>query len=208
MRSSSLPRERGPAVTVPPTTVPTHELTNAAQQHALDTLTDARARGRAAHTRAAEHQVIQTHLSFAAALARRYHGRGADSEDLMQLARLGLVKAVKRWDPGTGAAFIPYAYPTILGELKRYFRDRSTIIRAPRGLRELHSETELFAADMEQRLGRPATDEELADAVGADVHQIGRQRAAVSGAQALSLDTTAVQAVIDRMPSELGHIDL
>ena len=57
-------------------------------------------------------------------------------------------------------------------------------------------------------MGRPATDEELADAVGADVHQIGRQRAAVSGARALSLDTTAVQAVIDRMPSEQGHIDL
>ena len=104
-------------MTVPPTTVPTHELTNAEQQHALDTLTDARARGRASDTRAAEHQVIQTHLSFAAALARRCHGRGVDSEDLLQLARLGLVKAVKRWDPGTGAAFIPYTYPTILGEL-------------------------------------------------------------------------------------------
>ncbi|SDP45827.1 RNA polymerase sigma-B factor [Nakamurella panacisegetis] len=189
-------------------TASSYELTTAAQQDALDRLITARTSGSESAIRSAEHAVISTHLAFATALGRRYRGRGVDQDDLQQLARLGLVKAVKRWLPDVGNDFAPYAYPTILGEIKRYFRDHSTIIRAPRGLRELHTETDAVAEGLEQRLGRPANDHELAEAVGVTPQRIRQQRAAVQACRSLSLDLRAVQGSADQVPSESAESEL
>ena len=189
-------------------TASTYELTTVAQQHALDALVSARAAASPAAIRAAEQSVICEHLSFATALGKRYRGRGVDQDDLQQLARLGLVKAVKRWQPDLGHDFVPYAYPTILGEIKRYFRDHSTIIRAPRGLRELHTETDLAAEDLEQRLGRPANDDELAEATGVTAQRVRQQRVAVQACRSLSLDLRAVQSAADQLPNEMAESEL
>ena len=187
-------------------TAATYELASIAQQHALERLVEARATGHAAGIRSAEHAVITEHLSFATSLSKRYRGRGVDRDDLEQLARLALVKAMKRWEPALGTNFLPYAYPTILGEIKRYFRDHGSMVRAPRGLRELHTQTQLAATDLEQRWGRTASDDELAQATGVTAAHIRQQRLAVHGA--LSLDVETVQNFADQLPNEVAESDM
>ena len=186
----------------------THQLTNEAQRRALDALVQARAAGSSGALRAAEHQVLNTHLELATALSRRYRGRGIDAEDLLQLARLGLVKAVKRWAPELGTDFIPFAYPTILGEIKRYFRDHSTMIRMPRGLLELHQQTSFAADELQHRLGRPATEEDLAAAVGVSAASVRQERAATRAIRAASLDVEAVARVADQLPTDNWELEL
>ena len=194
-------------MSIAPTTY-THERVTPTQQLALTALISARTAGAPGAIRAAEHAVINEHLGFATALARRYGGRGIDFEDLQQLARLGLVKAVKRWQPEVGADFLPYAFPTILGELKRHFRDHSTIIRAPRGLQELHRAVQVVAGDLEQQLGRVATDEELAAAVGSTPDLVRQERAAARASRSISLDVPAVHLVADQLPHDHAEADL
>ena len=184
-----------------------HQRVSPAQQLALDGLIQARAEGTPAAIRAAEQQVITEHLGFSTALARRYSNRGIEFDDLQQLARLGLVRAVKRWEPVVGADFLPFAYPTILGEIKRFFRDHSTIIRPPRGLQELHQEIQLAAVDLEQHLGRPATEAELAHAVGTSVERVREERAAARASRAVSLDLPVVYTMADQLPHEHAESD-
>ena len=175
------------------------------QQESLDRLIRAREAGVARDIRAAEHDVICNHLSVATTLAGRYRDRGVDFEDLHQLARLGLIKAVKRWRPEVGADFLPFAFPTILGEMKRYFRDHSRTIRMPRSVQELHAEATLLARDLEQRLGRPAGEQELAKAVGVEVSDIRAQQAAADSCRTLSLDLKAVHdAAVDQACGDAG----
>ena len=179
-----------------------------AQQAALDALIGARATGSVAAVRVTEQQVINEHLGFATALARRYRGRGLEFDDLEQLARLGLVRAVKRWQPEVGADFLPYASPTILGEIRRYFRDHSTIIRAPRPLQELHQATGVAASELEQQLGRVATDVELAAAVGVTPDLVRQERAATRASRSVSLDVPAVHRVTEQLPHDHAETDL
>jgi len=82
-------------------------------------------------------EVIEAWLPLARHLAARYHGRGEPADDLLQTATLGLIKAVDRWDPERGVEFSGFAIPTILGEVKRHFRDRTWSVRVPRRTQEL-----------------------------------------------------------------------
>lgn len=184
-----------------PATAPSYEHLNAQQQEALDRLVAARAAGTPSAIRSAEQDVVCEHLGFATALGNRYRSRGVDQDDLQQLARLGLIKAVKRWQPDLGSEFLPFAYPTILGELKRYFRDHSAMIRPPRTLRDLNSEVQIAGSNLEQRLGRPATNVELAEAVGVPLNLIQEQNLAMSNSRSLSLDVQAIQRAADQLPS-------
>ena len=170
--------------------------TDAEQRAGLERLVEAREHGSASQIRAAEHDVICSHLTVATTLARRYRNRGVDFEDLHQLARLGLVKAVKRWRPEVGTDFLPFAFPTIIGEMKRFFRDHGTMIRIPRAMQELRAEASALSADLEQTLGRPATDSEVASAAGVEVAEMEKQRAAAASCRMLSTD---LQSVADRV---------
>src|SRR4051794_26732198 len=97
-------------------------------------------------------RVVDNHLPLARALAWRYRGRGEPLDDLVQVASLALVKAADRWEPERGLAFSTYAVPTILGELRRYFRAHTWDVRPPRRLQEL---TRVVARAREELVGAP-----------------------------------------------------
>ena len=109
--------------------------------------------------------LILEHHEMARALARRYRGRGEPIDDLEQVALLGLVKAVERFDPGRGIAFPSFAVPTIQGELKRHFRGQ-WIVRVPRSLQERVLDLGRTIDELTNLNGRSPTLRELSDAMG------------------------------------------
>ncbi|MEH1123192.1 SigB/SigF/SigG family RNA polymerase sigma factor [Micromonospora sp. CPCC 206061] len=111
---------------------------------------------------AARREVIEYLLPLARHLARRYRDRGESIDDLVQTATLGLIKAVDRFDPDRGVDFAAFAIPTILGELKRHFRDKAWTVRVPRRLQELRMAISDANATLNQTLGRSPTVAEVA----------------------------------------------
>jgi RNA polymerase sigma-B factor len=109
---------------------------------------------------------IHNTQSLAVGLARRYRGRGEPLEDLIQVAMLGLIKAVDGFDADHGAAFSSYAVPTIMGEIRRYFRDKGWQIRVPRWIQEIGLELAEAGEVLAQRLGHSPTIRELAKYLG------------------------------------------
>ncbi len=108
-------------------------------------------------------RIVERYAGLAAALARRFDRRGEPLEDLIQVANLALVGAVERFDPAQGAAFSSFATPTVLGELKRHFRDKTWSVKVPRGVKELHLRVGPAVADLHAALGRGPTVPELAE---------------------------------------------
>jgi RNA polymerase sigma-B factor len=107
-------------------------------------------------------RVVEAHLPLVRYLAQRYRDLGEPLDDLVQVGTIGLIKAVDRYDPSRGVALVGYATPTILGEIKRHFRDRAWAVRVPRRLQELQNAMTCSRAELTQRLGRPPTVPELA----------------------------------------------
>ena len=120
-----------------------------------------KAYGATRDVRLREKLIIQ-HLGLVAALAKRLSRDGQQTEDLIQVGYIGLIKAVDRFDPSRGTRFCTYAVPTIVGEIKRYLRDKSKAIRLPRYLQERMVVVERTAAELTQRLGRLPTIAEIA----------------------------------------------
>ena len=111
-------------------------------------------------------------LSLADGIAARYAGRGVEWDDLVQVARLGLIKAVAGYRTGEGAGFAAYASPTIAGEIKRHFRDHGRMIRPPRRLQELRGQLRLVEPDLQQRLHRKPSAVELASELDVEVGEV------------------------------------
>jgi RNA polymerase sigma-B factor len=107
-------------------------------------------------------ELVAAHLGLAEYLARRFANRGEPLDDLVQVASLGLLKAVDRFDPGRGVEFSTYATHTVVGELKRHFRDKGWAVRAPRRMQELYLRLGKVVATLGQELGRSPTIAELA----------------------------------------------
>jgi RNA polymerase sigma-B factor len=107
-------------------------------------------------------ELVAAHLGLAEYLARRFANRGEPLDDLVQVASLGLLKAVGRYEPDRGVEFSTYATHTIVGELKRHFRDKGWAIRAPRRMQELYLRLGKVVATLGQELGRSPTISELA----------------------------------------------
>lgn len=108
---------------------------------------------------------------LARSVARRYHARGEPLEDLTQVAMVGLLKAIERFDPDRGFAFSSYAMPTMLGELKRYFRDSAWAVHVPRGVKERAVELARATDELSSRLGRSPSLAELAEELGVTQEQ-------------------------------------
>jgi len=115
-------------------------------------------------------ELLERFLPLANHLARRYAHRG-ESDDLRQVASFALLKAIDRYDPERGRAFSSYAVPTILGELKRYFRDFGWAVRLPRELQERAQRVQRAASELNTTLGRSPTPGELADATELSVEE-------------------------------------
>jgi RNA polymerase sigma-B factor len=107
-------------------------------------------------------RLVMMHSRIVRYLASRFDSRAVPHEDLVQVGYIGLISAVDRFDPGRGVSFVTYAIPTILGEIKRYFRDQTWSLKAPRRLRELGLVLRQTRVDLEQQLGRPPTLQEIA----------------------------------------------
>src|SRR5690242_14530975 len=111
--------------------------------------------------RAAREELVERFLPLARQLARRYQRTNEPLDDLMQVASLGLIKAIDRFDPAREVAFSSYAVPTILGELKRHFRDRTWSVRVPRDLQELALKVDKAVGTLSRDLRRAPTVPEI-----------------------------------------------
>jgi RNA polymerase sigma-B factor len=120
----------------------------------------------------ARDELIERFLPLARQLARRYQRAEEPLDDLVQVASIGLIKAIDRFDPSREVAFSSYAVPTILGELKRHFRDRTWSVRVPRDLQELALKVDRAVADLSRDLHRQPTVAEIAGAVEANEEQV------------------------------------
>ncbi|MBE2318463.1 SigB/SigF/SigG family RNA polymerase sigma factor [Solirubrobacter sp. CPCC 204708] len=133
-------------------------------------------------------QLVDRFLPLARQLARRYQRGGEPLDDLIQVASLGLLKAIDRFDPSRETAFSSFAVPTILGELKRHFRDKGWSVRVPRDLQELAVKLEPVGEELARELGRAATPAEIAQRTGSTVEQVLEAREAAAAYRAVSLD--------------------
>lgn len=121
----------------------------------------------AAPTPALRDRIVEANLYIARIIARKFSGRGVEYDDLFQVAALALVKALERYDPARGIQFASFVTPSMVGEVKNYFRDKSRAIRLPRRGTALLRQIERATDALAQRLGRMPRVDELAGAVGA-----------------------------------------
>jgi RNA polymerase sigma-B factor len=137
---------------------------------------------------AAREELVLRFMPLARQLAARYRGAGETQEDLVQVACLGLLKAVDRYEPGRGSPFTKYAVPTMLGELKRHFRDKGWAVHVPRATQELVLKVSDAMGALPGKLGRSPTPRDIAMAIGAPVEQVLEAMEAATAYDATSLD--------------------
>jgi len=148
--------------------------------------------------------LIEAHLGLAEYLARRFANRGEPLDDLVQVASLGLVKAVERFDPARGLEFTTFATPTIVGELKRHFRDKGWAVRVPRRVQELHLRVTRVIDDLALELGRSPTVQEIAQRAGTSEDEVIEAIDAGSAYRSASLD--AGRSDDEESPGLLGQL--
>jgi len=133
-------------------------------------------------------ELVERTLPLAKTLARRYANKGEALDDLEQVAALGLVKAIERFDLDRDVRFTTFAVPTIAGEIKRHFRDRGWMIRVPRDVQELSARLTITRDRLTRELGRSPTVQELAKAAHSGIEQVLEALGAADAYRALSLD--------------------
>ena len=133
-------------------------------------------------------ELVEMHLALVEYLARRFRNRGEPLDDLVQVATIGLIKSVDRFDLERGVEFSTYATPTIVGEIKRHFRDKGWAIRVPRRLQELKLALAKATSDLSQKNGRAPTVAELAQHLGMSEEDILEGLESANAYSAVSLD--------------------
>jgi RNA polymerase sigma-B factor len=136
----------------------------------------------------AREELVLRFMPLARQLASRYRGAGEPQEDLVQVACLGLLKAVDRYEPDRGSAFTKYAVPTMLGELKRHFRDKGWAVHVPRATQELVLKVSDAMAALPAKLGRSPTPRDVAVATGEPIEHVLEAMEAATAYDATSLD--------------------
>src|SRR3954462_2448085 len=134
--------------------------------------------------------LVHLHLPLVEHCARRFRNRGEPYEDLVQVGTIGLLKSIDRFDLEREVEFSTYATPTIIGEIKRYFRDKGWAIRVPRRLQELRMQIGAVSAELTQTLGRSPTPRELAEKIGCSVEDILEGIESSNAYSTLSLDAS------------------
>lgn len=138
-------------------------------------------------------EIVLLNVEVAESIVMRYRNRGVPIEDLVQVACLGLVKAARGFDPAKSDNFLGYAVPTILGEVKRFFRDNAWTVRPPRRIQELQAEIATTSSQLMHESGRVPTPHDVADAIGIDARDV---------IEALSADGCFSPTSLDRPPRE------
>ncbi|WP_413471123.1 RNA polymerase sigma factor SigF [Streptomyces peucetius] len=133
-------------------------------------------------------QLVRMHLPLVEHLARRFRNRGEPLDDLTQVATIGLIKSVDRFDPDRGVEFSTYATPTVVGEIKRHFRDKGWAVRVPRRLQELRLSLTTATAELSQQHGRSPTVHELAERLGISEEEVLEGLESANAYSTLSLD--------------------
>ena len=158
--------------------------------------------------------IVRRCLPLAEHIARRYDGRGEPRDDLVQTARLGLLNAIDRFDPDSGNDFLSFAVPTIMGEVKRYFRDSGWSVHVPRRLKESRAQITTATADLSQRMGRAPTPTELAGELGMDRQEVVESLIAAQCYRTRSLDAPvggdgddASPTIVDRLGNHDTGLD-
>jgi RNA polymerase sigma-B factor len=150
-------------------------------------------------------ELVESHLGLANQLARCFAYRGQSLDDLMQVAAIGLVNSVDRFDPERGVEFSTFATRTIIGELKRHFRDKGWAIRAPRRIQELYLELGQAIESLTHELGRAPTVAELAIEIGTSEDAVLEAMSAGESYRATSIDAPDRQD--STIASRLGQVD-
>ncbi|MGX9789656.1 SigB/SigF/SigG family RNA polymerase sigma factor [Mycobacterium sp. MMS18-G62] len=157
------------------------------------------------------HLIIERCLPLADHIARRFRNRGEPVEDLVQVARMGLVQAVNRFDVDNGADFLAFAVPTMMGEVRRYFRDHGWSVKVPRRMKELGPQLSRAIEELSQRLGRAPTASEIASHLGLDHEEVVLAQIASSAYSTLSSDAPAFGGAGDddqrSVSSSFGDLD-
>ncbi|MFE6709970.1 RNA polymerase sigma factor SigF [Streptomyces sp. NPDC057695] len=133
-------------------------------------------------------KLVRMHLPLVEHLARRFRNRGEPLDDLTQVATIGLIKSVDRFDPERGVEFSTYATPTVVGEIKRHFRDKGWAVRVPRRLQELRLSLTTATAELSQQHGRSPTVHELAERLGISEEEVLEGLESANAYSTLSLD--------------------
>jgi RNA polymerase sigma-B factor len=152
-------------------------------------------------------EIVAGHLPLAEHIALKYQRRGQSMEDLRQVARVGLVAAMDRFDPERGSDFVSFAVPTIMGEIRRYFRDATWMVSVPRRLKELNRSVFKAAADLSTELGRSPRPQQIASRLGISLEAVYEGLQAGLAYRADSLDAPPPQRDEDREPSPVGVVD-
>ncbi len=152
-------------------------------------------------------ELVTAHMGLAEYLARRFTNRGEPLDDLVQVAALGLLKAVDRFDPERGLEFSTYATPTIVGELKRHFRDKGWAVRVPRRVQELHLRLGSVVSTLSQEKGRSPTIGEIAQAAAVSEEEVLEAIEAGHAYRFTSLDAPAGGDEDGSLSSQLGSED-
>ncbi|MER6131407.1 SigB/SigF/SigG family RNA polymerase sigma factor [Streptomyces sp. NPDC001815] len=151
-------------------------------------------------------QLVRMHLPLVEHLARRFRNRGEPLDDLTQVATIGLIKSVDRFDPERGVEFSTYATPTVVGEIKRHFRDKGWAVRVPRRLQELRLSLTTATAELSQQHGRSPTVHELAEKLAISEEEVLEGLESANAYSTLSLDVPDTDdespAVADTLGSE------
>jgi len=152
-------------------------------------------------------ELIEAHIGLAEYLARRFSNRGEPLDDLVQVASMGLVKAVDRFEPERGLEFSTYATHTIVGELKRHFRDKGWAVRVPRRMQELHLRLSSLVSTLNQDLGRSPTVAEIAQAAGVSEEEVLEALEAGQAYRFASLDAPVPGEDSGTLATSLGEED-
>ena len=151
--------------------------------------------------RAVRNRLVERHMGLAAHIANRYRRSNMSDDDLRQVAMVGLVKAVDRFDPEYGSAFSAFAGRTIEGELKRHFRDRSWVVRVPRSAKELHLQVRRANDELSQQINRSPSVDEIAEHLRIDRDDVLR---GLSATAAYNVGTLDVGATDDQAGSSMS----
>lgn len=149
-------------------------------------------------------QLIVSHLNLVRFLASKFKNRGEPLDDLIQVGTIGLIKAIDRFDPSRGLEFTTYATPTIMGEIKRHFRDKGWSVRVPRRLQELSAKVNQANDELTNELQRSPSVEEIAKKVGASVDEVLEAMESSSAYSAVPLEGGG-SSDDDDAPSVIDH---